>query len=226
MCQCTNRLSQTTASSLFLSSTRQLMNLCCVIFPLTIDTGFALSNASLASETSLGTDEKEQLFLKLEVCMNALNKSMNFSYSDMSVGQRAFIACCHFVCDEITKHKYKWFVLEAAIAAASAKRSHRSREERRHRAAYITSKNLDYCRLQFQRAVHECISDILDPMRLYGTNLVRKEAVENMLPSGTTTKVRGQYNMTSASVRAIMGSAASPEARRFLSRTSVESYGE
>ena len=45
-----------------------------------------------------------------------------------------------------------------------------------------------------------------------------------MLPCGTATKVRGQYNMTSASVRALMGNAESPDTRRFLSRCDNTTY--
>ena len=147
---------------------------------------------------------------------------MNFNYADMSVGQRAFVACCHFVCDEIIKVKYQWFILEAATMNSKNKAA----EETRARAAFITSQNLDYCRLQFQKAVHESLSDLLDPIRIYGTNLVRKEIVENMLPSGMSTKIRGQYHMTSAAVQALMGSARSPEARRFLSRCETSSYSK
>lgn len=179
-----------------------------------------LGNASLASETSLGSDEKEVLFVKLEGCMNKLSKKMNFNCADLSIGQRAFVSCCHFVCDEILKLKYKWFSLEATLSHSKSKK-----ETPEARAAYITSQNLDYCRLQFQRAIHESLSDLLDPSRIYGTNLVRKEIVENMLPKGMSTKIRGQYNMTSASVRALMGAANSPEARRFISRCEVPSYG-
>lgn len=175
---------------------------------------------SLASETSLLAEEKETLFVKLENCMNKLSKKMDFNYADMSIGQRAFVACCHFVCDEILKHKYKWFVMESANHKGNKKQ-----EVSAQRTEFITRQNLDYCRLQLQRAVHECLSDILDPIRIYGTNLVRKEIVENMLPSGMTTKIRGQYHMTSAPVRALMGTAGSAEARRFLSRCTSSSYG-
>lgn len=153
--------------------------------------------------------------------MNKLSKKMNFNYADMSIGQRAFVACCHFVCDEILKVKYNWFILEAMTASAKNKEV----VDTKGRAEFITSQNLDYCRLHLQRAVHEALSDVLDPIRIYGTNLVRKEIVENMMPSGMTTKVRGQYHTTSATVRALMGSADSPEARRFMSRAEATSYG-
>jgi hypothetical protein len=123
---------------------------------------------SLASETSLGSDEKEALFVKLETCMSKLSKKMNFNYADTSIGQRAFVACCHFVCDEILKVKYKWFVLEAAVSNLKNKNE---AEATKARAAYITSQNLDYCRMQLQRAVHECLSDVLDPTRIYGLYL-------------------------------------------------------
>ena len=68
---------------------------------------YEVSNVSLASETSLSPNEKESLFLKLENCMNKLSKRMNFNYMDMSIAQRAFVSCCHFVCDEILKQKYR-----------------------------------------------------------------------------------------------------------------------
>ena len=169
----------------------------------------------------MGSDDKEILYLKLETCLNNLNKKMNFSYRDMSIGLRAFVACCHFVVDEVMKLKYNWFILEPPAKKTKWKEGDNAEKRKK----YVTAKNLDYCRLQFQRAVHECISDLLDPTRLYGTNLVRKESVENMLPSGITTKVRGQYHRTSASISALMGGAKSADTRRFLSRCNTASYG-
>jgi hypothetical protein len=195
----------------------------------TIDETDDLSAMIESARSRSGSGEKEELFLKLENCMNKLSKLMNFNYDDMSIGQRAFVSCCHFVCDEILKQKYKWFVHEATMANAKANSYGRTTDggdKDAQRRAYITSQNLDYCRLHLQRSVHESLSDIVDPSRLYGTDVLRREGVEGLLPAGTSTRVRGRYNTTSAAVSALLGEVQSSEARTFLNRCEPTSYGE
>lgn len=165
--------------------------------------------ASLGSETSMKSEEKEHLFLKLEDSNARLSKKMNFDSHDISIGQSAFVASCHFVVDELIKHKYKWFTVDLKKA---------------HMQGNDAARDADFCRMQFQRAIHETISDILDPMRLFGTQLVRKEIVEQMLPTGAIHGVKGRFNATSAGVRALLGHPTSHEARKFMGLNSIRVF--
>ena len=60
--------------------------------------------------------------------------------------------------------------------------------------------------------------------RLFGTQLVRKEIVEQMLPAGAVHGVKGRFNATSAGVRALLGHPTSHEARKFMGLNSIRVF--
>ncbi len=60
--------------------------------------------------------------------------------------------------------------------------------------------------------------------RLFGTQLVRKDIVEQLLPTGAIHGVKGRFNATSAGVRALLGHPTSHEARKFMGMNSVKVF--
>ena len=101
------------------SSSSQSASVSVSVVPSISSGGFA----SLSSETSMKSEEQEHLFLKLEDSNARLSKKvrslilvysvsviisnwiqMNFNSHDISIGQSAFVASCHFVVDELIKH--------------------------------------------------------------------------------------------------------------------------
>jgi hypothetical protein len=57
--------------------------------------------------------------------------------------------------------------------------------------------------------------------RLYGTHLIRKDIVEEMLPNGSFQDIKGKYFTTSSGMRALLGHPVSPEARRFMGKSNM-----
>lgn len=176
----------------------------------------SLSMDSLGSETSLSALEKEQLFIQLETCILSLFKKMGRTRFALVTGRQALISCCHFVVDEMLSMLYPWF---AAVHLASS--SHLTKLE----------KNVEDVDLKLRRLVHQSLSDVIDPSRVYTSTMLLNallgydssagiKAVSKKANAVIANEGKGKFYRTSAAIAAIMSNSNSFQTRKFLQRNS------
>eukprot|EP01031_Cornospumella_fuschlensis_P027345 gene27345-33030_t len=184
-----------------------------------------MSLGSLDSETSLTAMEKEQLYIQLESCIIALFRKMGRSRFALVTGRQALISCCHFVVDEVLSMVYPWFGViddkedDKAIAKAA-----NDRPVSRNRKLVMNVKDIN---MRFRRLIHQSISDIIDPSRVYTSTMLLNallgfdsstsiKSVAKKAHGLTSNEGRGKYFKTSTAILALLGDSTSYKARKFL----------
>lgn len=181
----------------------------------------ATSLNSYSSEASLTANEKEQLYLQLEASLIALFKKMGRSKYALVVGRQALVSCCHFVADEILTMIYAWF---AAIPPNPPENGEKESN---------TERNLRILNHRLRRILHQSISDLIDPSRVYTSTMLLRmvlgygsdksistvsRKVDGLFSTTMGNAGKGKYYRTSAAVMAVFGDSHSYQTRKFLQR--------
>ncbi|RYH20456.1 hypothetical protein EON65_23375, partial [archaeon] len=184
-----------------------------------------MSLGSLDSETSLTAMEKEQLYIQLESCIIALFKKMGRSRFALVTGRQALISCCHFVVDEVLSMVYPWLgTIEEGKTEFKAANAANERPVSRSRKLITNVKDIN---MRFRRLIHQSISDIIDPSRVYTSTMLLNallgfdsstsiKAVAKKAHGLTSNEGRGKYYKTSSAILALLGDSTSYKARKFL----------
>ncbi len=206
-------------------------------------------NISLSSTTSLEPAEKEALFLQLQQCFTSLQKKLGYNYFALTSGYQALIACCHYVVDEILTIVYPWLLSKydnkkkrskvnvdginsmidstnQEIANNTLKTQTVSLDDHINNLSddQKNNNNLSYLRLQIRRLLHQAMSDVIDPSRIYTSTMIASSKVDSHKEIRRNKCDLSQYYCTSASTRAIFSDSNDPNLRRFLSSGASDVY--
>jgi len=108
---------------------------------------------SLATATSLDLEEKEVLFVQLQECYIHLQHTTGSSKQCLATAHQGLICCCHFAVDHVLSMMYPWFSQDRNASMKHVGQANPG-------AVYEL-------RLQMRRLMHQAISDLVDPSRLY-----------------------------------------------------------
>lgn len=210
-----------------------------------------VENISLSSTTSLEPAEKEALFLQLQQCFTSLQKKLGYNYFALTSGHQALISCCHYVVDEILTIVYPWLLSKyddikkikrskvnvddincmmdstnQEISNNNMKIQFISLDDHIDNSSYNkkNDNSLSYLRLQIRRLLHQAISDVIDPSRIYTSTMISASKVDSHKEIRRNKCDLSQYYCTSVSTRAIFSDSNDPNLRRFLSSGASDVY--
>lgn len=204
-------------------------------------------NISLSSTTSLEPAEKESLFLQLQQCFTSLQKKLGYNYFALTSGYQALIACCHYVVDEILTIVYPWLLSKYDNPKKSrSKINVNDTDSTNQEISHVNNmtenilfndkinnssdnrnnddKNLLNLRLQIRRLLHQAISDVIDPSRIYTSTMIAASKVDTHKEIRRNKCDLSQYYCTSVSTRAVFSDSTDPNLRKFLSSGASNVY--
>jgi hypothetical protein len=172
-------------------------------------TASAYQDIDLMSETSLNDREKEILFVQLESCLLKIHKGIGYSKQALQSAYQALVNCCHFVVDELLSAVYPW------MSNINAFRSNNPNKD------FASEEILKNVKLQLRRFIHQCISDIIDPSRIYTSAFITTSKIPGAKPPKTS---KGGFYCTSAATKAIFGDSKNSDTRRMLNSYTSRPY--
>ncbi|KAJ1434662.1 hypothetical protein B484DRAFT_284364, partial [Ochromonadaceae sp. CCMP2298] len=204
----------------------------------------ALGETSLATDAtdaSLSLAEREHLFMQLETCIMSLFRRVGRRRADLVTGRQALVTCCHFVIDDCLTSLYPWFsglpdkdALERkrALAKAAARMGGmgtQGKDDSRPGTAdtNVTNESAPFLvdhteesarllNLRLRRLVHQGLSDIVDPARLYTSAMLMTNLTGKVETKNINSKGKCRFFTTSVATKALLGDTTSEKARRFL----------
>lgn len=155
--------------------------------------------SSTATDTSLDIKEREMIFLQLEQCVHNIHREMDTCEISVSTAMQALVSCTHYVVDEILTELYPWFKIQgkkktsfesmhltsnhSAITVKEEAGQPKSRYNHPHFNDFESKPedSIHKLRLQMRRLMHQALSDVIDPSRLFTSTLINKSCVRTPL---------------------------------------------
>lgn len=172
--------------------------------------------SSTATDTSLDIKEREIIFLQLEQCVHNIHRELDRCEISVSTAMQALVACSHYVVDEILTELYPWFKIQGkkktafekmhltsnhtAVMMKDKDSQPRSRYNHPHFNDFDSKPedSIHKLRLQIRRLMHQALSDVIDPSRLFTSTLLKKSCVRTPLNKDPVQTNRSNIKSTGA----------------------------
>ena len=180
------------------------------------DDDMSAGGISISSKTSLSNDEREELFVQLEVCFAGISTDQGFNKFALTTCNQGLVGAAHFVVDGLLTAVYPWLLSRYDSLDVTTGRLH----------APLNAKDsaISRLRLQMRRLVHQTIADIVDPSRVYTSALLISSLVGEHEKVRDESSSRINYFCTSVATRAVFGDAKNHDTRRLLALSGPTPY--
>ena len=177
----------------------------------------SITGDTVATESSLAVSEKETLYLQLEFCLIEIFKKLGSRKTALVIGRQSLISCCHFAVDDVFTTLYPWF--SSILTDKSSEETMRLEQSYNsgNQNVIIGMKELN---LKLRRLLHQGLSELIDPTRLYTSPSMLNSLVGSTRGFGYKSDRKNKHYNTSTAIKAVFGDTKSDQTKRFFQQSS------
>ena len=186
----------------------------------TVSYAFSPSPSKQSQSESIATlskAAKERLFLDVESTLMALQGKMGYTKEAIATMHQSLICCCHFVIDDLLPMVYPWFNYYHLQSKKMKKKLRKKKIVTDEQIEEMEEWNKKHrvC-LKVRRLIHQSMSDLLDPSRIYSNHMLISSYVTADHKAITKASNKAKYYTTSIALRSVFGDAGDDRTRRFM----------